>query len=211
MKRYNWEQRIIPLANESFYRVGDRLIILPRVAVRSARDAAGNFLHGATTGDPVQAVPVSMLIVRFYPYSSYGETGYSKVICPHLSREWSQRVCHGERTGLYAFLPYKATFLDSDALDMLPEDSLRGLARRIGARPGIAPGAPEVECGPEPEGNVTHMCRAAVALESGVVGLWQLPVRDLDRAPKQAAAVVALFEYGLGPEEDVAALRSAFE
>ena len=35
------------------------------------------------------------LMVSFYYYGSYGETGYSRVICPLLKREWSRRVCEG--------------------------------------------------------------------------------------------------------------------
>lgn len=213
VKRYNWEQQVIPLAKESFYWMGDRLITLPRVAVRSARDPQGKDLHGTIADDPLNPLPISVLQVSFYPYRSYGESGLSKVICPHLKREWSRRVCDGERTGLYRLLPYHVTFLKGPDLGTLwsahQKPAARSVATRI-ARPGVAAGASAVECEPAPEGNVTHMCDAAVALGTGLVAVWRLPARDMEQAPQQAAAVSALFEYGLGPDEDVDALRRVF-
>lgn len=211
VKRYNWEQRVIPLANQSFYRLGDRVLSLPRVAVRSVRDPQGRDPYDVATDLPAGPARAGLLLVSFSPYSSYGETGYSRVICAHLQREWSRRVCDVKRTGLYASLPYKVAFLDKNHLDTLPDESLRGLAQKVAARSGLAAGASEVQCDPKPEGDITHMCSAAVALGSGLMAMWRLPARDQNRAPKQAAAISALFEYGLGVEEKAAALERAME
>ena len=194
--------------------MGDRRITLPLVAVRRSRDADGTYLRDATTSDPANPVQVSDLKVSFYPYSSFGETPYSQVICPRLSREWSRRVCEGARTGRYADLPNEVTFLHADGLEMLWKDDQRPAARSVVARIvrlEAALGASDVECEPKPEENITQICHVAVALGARIVAVWHVPARDLQRAPNQAAAIATLFEHGLGPEEDVNALRRAFE
>jgi hypothetical protein len=159
-----------------------------RNAVRFAGDARRP-LHVASVG----------VLIRAYKY--WSEHAASAGICPRLTRQWSRRLCRGDRPGILRDLPER--FLLQDRAYVEHHDRTHLSEQLAGMHPN--PGVTDLRCS-----DGSHFCTATVGISKDAIAVWtvwpQANETAADMAHRQGTAIYAFTRFAVGETEDPVSL-----
>lgn len=227
------------LASDANIIVADNVLVLPIVALRNYaysglsfslnrdadqkmfQDKSKNFQKLSSSIDTAPRFDRIDVTVQTYGYDE-SNLGVSQMICPQLTRRWSQAVCSNPWSAVRQALPGSGfTIIDLRALktghgnkilnckqnsdppktvNLQPEEALLMCEASVVTYSGIS---------------TSKFFVSAVSINQDLGAVWTVSEdsRSLESAQSEAEregkAIVAFVRHGLGPEENFPALQSA--
>lgn len=225
------------LASDANIIIADNILVLPVVALRDYaysgasfslnraadreifQDKSKNFQKLSSSIDTAPRLDRIDIIVQTYGYDE-SNLGVAQMICPQLTRLWSQAVCSNPWSAVRQALPGSGfTIIDLRALKTGRSSKILNCKQHSDL--------PEtVNFQPE---KALLMCEASVITYSGsskffvsavliyqdLGAIWTVSENSQSlesaqsEADREGKAIVAFVRHGLGPEEDFPALQSA--
>jgi hypothetical protein len=180
------------LATNGHFIVGDRLIVVPFVAVESVMAWESSELSQLSpddherllelAGNSTKPLKVRKMRLQFSSYGTFGEFGISKKICPLLSVEWAISLCYGKKPGELKNLPDSLEILDrSVAKENVNTTTVGGEERSNQlSKMKFRISQTEVVCDLN-----SHFCTSAVAVSPGLLAVWSVWSEEKQRETAQ--------------------------
>jgi hypothetical protein len=202
------------LASDLHFTIGGQHIVTPVVAIdmpahffdlNSRKPESVQDRFGSQASDPHHPMSTDLLDLQVMQYRYRGDNPRSRIICPLLTRKWSQAICLQAHGGLLRRLPGRFVLLDRNKLDFLQYRWTVGMERQYDQVKGLAlqPDVAEIGCDKK-----SKFCTAALEVLPGLLAVWTVwsdentGVTAQAMAHAQGAALIQFVRRGLGPAED---------